>query len=218
MIGFMPRFRYHSAGAVDMAYERLLTGATAVGLRVKSGVVVAAEKRISYNGYIISHRGKKVFRISDRMVMAAAGLFADMQRISRIVSAEIRYRELLSSVPMKVRAAAKLLSAILYNHKSSPFYSEILFAGVDEEGPHLFILDPVGSVIEDKYAAIGTGATIAIGIIESEYREDMELDKATDLVVKAIRVAVSRDAVSGDGIDIAIVSGSGVEEKFVSLA
>ncbi len=218
MIGFMPRFCYHSAGAIDMAYERLLTGATAVGLRVKSGVVVAAEKRVSYGGYVMSRRGKKVFRIGNRMVMAAAGLFADMQTISRIVSAEIRFRELLSSMPMKVRAAAKLLSAILYRYKSFPFYSEILFAGVDEEGPHLFVLDPVGSVIEDRYAAIGTGATIAIGIVESDYREDMELDKAAELVVKAIKAAASRDAVSGDGIDIAIVSDRGVEEKFVPLA
>ena len=151
----MPRFYYHSVGAIGMVYERLLTGATAVGLRVKSGVVVAAEKRISYGGYIMSHRGKKVFRISDRMVMAAAGLFADMQTISRIVSAEIRFRELLSSTSMRVRAAAKLLSAILYSYKFFPFYSEILFAGVDDEGPHLFVLDPVGSIIEDKYAAIG---------------------------------------------------------------
>ncbi len=201
-----------------MAYERLLTGATAVGLRVKSGVVVAAEKRVSYGGYIMSRSGKKVFRVSNRMVMAAAGLFADMQTISRIVSAEIRFRELLSSMPMKVRAAAKLLSAILYSYKFFPFYSEILFAGVDEEGPHLFVLDPVGSIIEDKYAAIGTGATIAIGVIESEYREDMELDKAAELVVKAIKAAASRDAVSGDGIDIAVVSDRGIEEKFVPLA
>lgn len=201
-----------------MAYERLLMGATAVGVKVKSGVVVAAEKRISYGGFILSHRGKKVFRIGDRMVMAAAGLFADMQTLSRIVSAEIRLREVITSTPMRVRAAAKLLSALLYSYKFFPFYSEILFAGIDEEGPHLFVLDPIGSIIEDRYAAVGTGASIAIGIIETEYEETMGLEKAVELVTKAIKAASSRDAVSGDGIDIAVVSSQGVEEKFVPLA
>ena len=200
-----------------MGYERIPIGATAVGIKVKDGVVVGAEKRISYGGFILSKSAKKVFKISDRMVIAAAGLFADMQTISRILSAEIRYRELVSSTTMKVRSAAKLLSAILYSYKFFPFLSEILFAGIDEEGPHLYVLDPVGSVIEDKYAAVGTGATIAIGIIESEYNESMSLDKASEIVVKAIKAAASRDAVSGDGIDIAIVSNKGIEEKFFPL-
>ncbi len=200
-----------------MAYARLGTGATAVGVKTKDGVVLGAEKRVSYGGFILSRRGKKVFKISDRMVIAAAGLFADLQTLGRILSAEVRYRETLTSMPMKIRAAAKLLSAILYSYKSFPFLSEVLIGGIDDEGTHLFVLDPVGSVIEDNYAAVGTGATIAIGIIESEYREDMPMDKAFDLVVKAIKGAASRDAVSGDGIDIAIVTSRGVEEKFVPL-
>jgi len=67
-----------------MAYERVLTGATAVGLKVDEGVVVGAEKRISYGGFVLSKAGKKVFKISDRMAMAAAGLFGDMQTISSL--------------------------------------------------------------------------------------------------------------------------------------
>lgn len=200
-----------------MAYERLVTGATAVGVKVNDGVVVAAEKRVSYGGYIVSRSGKKVFRIADRMVIAAAGLFADMQSLSRIISAEIMYRELVTSSKMRVRAAAKLLSAILYSYKLMPFLSEIIFAGYDEDGYHLYVLDPLGSVIEDDYAAIGTGASIAIGIIESEYRKDLPIDKAADLVVKSIKAAISRDVVSGDGIDIAIVTKNGVDEKTILL-
>ncbi|MEM2389358.1 MAG: proteasome subunit beta, partial [Ignisphaera sp.] len=97
-----------------MTYERLTIGATAIGIKAVDGIVVAAEKRISYGGYVVSRVGKKVFKIGDRMVIAAAGLFADMQTLSRVLSAEVMYRELLLSSKMRVRAAAKLLSAILY--------------------------------------------------------------------------------------------------------
>ncbi|ADM28716.1 proteasome endopeptidase complex, beta subunit [Ignisphaera aggregans DSM 17230] len=200
-----------------MTYERLVTGATAVGIKVNDGVVVAAEKRISYGGYIVSRAGKKVFRIADHMVIAAAGLFADMQSLSRIISAEIMYRELLSSSKMRVRAAAKLLSAILYSYKLMPFLSEIIFAGFDEEGYHLYVLDPVGSIIEDDYAAIGTGASIAIGVIESEYKNTLTIDQATELAIKSVKAAISRDAVSGDGIDIAVVTNNGINERSILL-
>jgi len=201
-----------------LAYGNLSTGATAVGIRVEKGVVLAAEKRVSYGGYIMSRAGKKVYKITDRMAMAAAGLFADMQTLRRIVETEIRYQEMLTSTRMSVKAAAKLLSAILYSYKYFPFLSEILFGGIDEDGSHLFVLDPVGSVIEDDYAAIGTGAPIAIGIIESGYRRDMGVDGAKELAVKAIKAAISRDVMSGDGVDLAIVTSEGVCEERIPLA
>ncbi len=201
-----------------MSPEGVGPGATAVGIKIKDGVILAAEKRVSYGGYILSKTGRKVFKISDRIAIAAAGLFADMQTIARILSAEVMYRELLTSMPMSVKAAAKLLSSILYRYKSYPFLSEILLGGIDEEGTHLFVLDPVGSVIEDNYAAIGTGATIAIGIIESRYSVNMSIEEAVRLAIDAIKAASLRDAVSGDGIDIAVVDRNGVREEFVPLA
>jgi proteasome beta subunit len=200
-----------------MAYERLLLGATAVGIKVNDGVVIGAERRVSYGGFIVSRAGKKIFKLGDRMAFAAAGLIGDMQTLHKILSAEIMYRELITSSKMNVRAAAKLLSAILYSYKLMPFVSEIIFAGYDEEGYHLYVLDPVGSVIEDDYAAIGTGAPIAIGIIEAEYRKDASLESAIELAIKAIKAAISRDATSGDGIDVLAISKGGVIEKNITL-
>uniref|UniRef100_A0A7C2ZQ65 Proteasome subunit beta n=1 Tax=Ignisphaera aggregans TaxID=334771 RepID=A0A7C2ZQ65_9CREN len=200
-----------------MGYERVLTGATAVGIKVADGVVIGAEKRISYGGFVLSKAGKKVFKIADRMAMAAAGLFGDMQTLSRLISAEVMYRERLTSKKVGVKATAKLLSAILYSYKLLPFISEIILAGYDEEGFHLYVLDPVGSLIEDDYAAVGTGAAIAVGIIESGYRKDLTLSEAEDLCVRAVKAAASRDVMSGDGIDLAIVSRDGVVEKSLPL-
>lgn len=200
-----------------MAYERALIGATAVGIKINNGIVIGAEKRVSYGGFVLSKVGKKVFVIGDRMAMAAAGLFGDMQTISRLIVAEIIYRERLTSRKISVRAAAKLLSAILYSYKLMPFISEIIFAGYDSDGYHLYVLDPIGSLIEDDYAAVGTGGAIAIGIIESNYNKNMTLDEAEELCIKSIKAAASRDAVSGDGIDIAVITSNGIREKTIPL-
>lgn len=197
--------------------ETLPLGATTIGLVVKDGVILASEKRVTYGYSLLSKSGKKVFKITDRIGIACAGLIADMQAISRILAAEIKLYELENGRAISIRSAAKLLSVILYNNRNMPYIAETLVGGIDNEGPHLFVLDAWGSVIEDKYAALGSGAKIAIGIIESEYNENLTIEKGENIAIKAVKTAIGRDAISGDGIDILTITNSGVKEKFIPL-
>jgi proteasome beta subunit len=85
---------------------------------------------------------------------------------------------------------------------------------MDEGGHKLFILDPLGSLMEDKFAALGTGGALAISVIEQEYKDEISLKDGKELAVKAVRAAISRDIASGDGIDVVIVSKEGGKEEF----
>ncbi|RLF23926.1 MAG: proteasome endopeptidase complex, archaeal, beta subunit [Thermoprotei archaeon] len=194
--------------------EYFTPGATVVGLVCKNGVVLASEKRVTYGFYLMSKAGKKLFKINDRLGIACAGIVADMQAIARILAAEARLYELENNRIMPVKAAAKLLSVILFNQRIMPLITETIVGGIDETGPHLFILDPLGSLIEDKYAAVGSGAQIAIGVLESMYKDGMEAESGEKLAVEAVRRAISRDAISGDGVDILVISKDKSYEKF----
>ncbi|MCD6324207.1 MAG: archaeal proteasome endopeptidase complex subunit beta [Desulfurococcales archaeon] len=201
-----------------MSYERLGTGATAVGIRVKDGVVLASEKRVAYGGFVMSKAGKKVFVIKDRYGMALAGLFADVETLVRVMRVQLHQYEIENGRPLSVKSAARLLSVILYQYKYMPFLSEIIFAGVDEDGPHILVMDSLGSLIEDDYAAVGSGAPIAIGVIESGYRQDLSLKEAEELAVNSIRAAIKRDVASGDGIDVAVITSEGGSERAYPVA
>ncbi len=199
------------------------TGATAVGIKGRNFVILAAEKRISYGGFIVSHSAKKVYKITDYLGLALAGLFADMQAIAKILAAELSYHEITVGRRMTVRAAAKLLASILYSNKYFPFFSEILVGGIELDGTaKLYVMDPVGSLIEDDYAAIGSGAPIAIGVLENGYRADLNLQKAKELAIAAIKAAIERDAMSGDGIDLLTIvqteKGPQAKEETIRLA
>jgi proteasome beta subunit len=188
-----------------MSYE-YGTGATAVGLRGRNYVVLAAEKRLSYGGFVVSRAAKKVYKITDYLGLALAGLFADMQAISKILRAEIEYYNVTTGRRISVRAAAKLLASILYSYKFFPFLSETLVGGIEADGTtRLYVMDPLGSLIEDDYAAIGSGAPIAIGVLEREYKNEMSVEDAKKLAVAAVRAAIERDAMSGDGIDLLVI-------------
>ncbi len=196
-----------------MSYSRLGTGATAVGLRTNNAVILASEKRVSYGGFVMSKAGRKVFAIKDRYGMALAGLFADIQTLMRVMNIQLHQYEIENGRPLSVKSAARLLSVILYQYKFFPFLSEIIFGGIDESGPHLLVMDSLGSLIEDDYAAIGTGAPIAIGIIESKYSKDLSTEDAEKLAVDAVMAAIKRDAMSGDGVDVIVITPEGVKKN-----
>ncbi len=189
-----------------MSYHEYGIGATAVGVRGRDFVILGAERRVSYGGYVASKAGKKVYKVTDYLGMALAGLFADIQAITKMLKANIDYYNLVVGKRISIRAAAKLLATILYSYKYFPFFSEVLIGGIDLEGePRLYVMDPLGSLIEDDFAALGSGAPIAIGVLETRYSKDMRVEDAKKMVVDSIRAAIERDALSGDGIDILVI-------------
>ncbi|MEM2739335.1 MAG: proteasome subunit beta [Candidatus Bathyarchaeia archaeon] len=200
-----------------MAFQ-YLPGATAVGIVARDGVILASEKRLSYGGYILSRRAKKVFRIAERIGFACAGLVSDMQSLADLIKAEVKISELELGRPVTVRSAAKLTSNILMYHRMYPLLTEIIVGGYDrDEGYSLYVLDPLGVVLPDNYTALGSGAEVAIGVIESGYRRGIELTDARELAIRSVKAASMRDATSGDGVDLLIISENDVREEFIPI-
>ncbi len=203
---------------MDLELQRevyYLPGATTVGLVCSDGVILAAEKRVSYGYYVMSRAGKKVFKITDRIGAACAGMVADMQILVRHVGVYARLYELEVGRPISVKAAAKLMSNILFEQRLFPLLTQTIVGGVDDEGPVLYVLDPLGSVIPDKYAAVGSGAEIAMGVLEADYKNGLAMPEGRELALRAIKSAISRDAISGDGVDILMITVNGVEEESI---
>ncbi len=54
-------------------------------------------------------------------------------------------------------------------------------------------------------------------MLESEYRKDMSEEEAKSLVIKSIKAAIQRDAASGDGVDLLIITKNGMKEEMLKL-
>ena len=194
-----------------------LPGATTVGIVCKDGVILASEKRISYGNLVLSRAGKKVFKITPNIGAACAGLVSDMQILIREAEAYANLFRLEANRPITVRAVAKLISNLLFSHRLFPLITQTIVGGVDEDGPSLYVLDVLGSNIPDNYTAVGSGAEMAMGVLEESYREGMTVDEGKELAKRAIKSAISRDAMSGDGIDILIITKDGIEEESIKF-
>jgi proteasome beta subunit len=194
-----------------------MPGATTVGVVCTDGVILASEKRVTYGGFIMSKGGKKVFKVTDQIGVACAGLVGDMQVLSREMEAQAKLFSMDVGRKISVRAASKLMANILFNRRYAPLFTQTIIGGLDEEGATLFVLDVLGSLIPDKYAAVGSGTETAISVIEEAYKEAITIVEARDLIRIAIKASINRDAMSGDGIDFLIITKEGVAEETIKL-
>lgn len=193
--------------------EYYLPGATTVGIVCKDGVILAAERRVTYGYFVMSKSGKKVFKIADKIGAACAGIVADMQILTREVSAYLNLYSYEREQSVMVHTAAKLMGSMLFERRYFPYLAQTIVGGIDEGGARLFVLDPLGSVIEDKFTAVGSGSEIAMGLLETEFKEGMSIEEGKGLARKAVKAASARDIGSGEGLDMLVITNSGIREE-----
>ncbi|HEY7756967.1 MAG TPA: archaeal proteasome endopeptidase complex subunit beta [Nitrososphaeraceae archaeon] len=198
-----------------MAFQ-FMPGATAIGITYQDGIVLAAEKRISYGNFVVNKNTRKIFPITDQVASACAGMVADMQVLARQVEALAKIRKLETRREMATNSVAKLMSVIMFERRYFPLLTQVIVGGV-QTTPEIYTLDPLGSLLPDNYAAVGTGAELALGLIDSEYKKNMSEDTSKKLAIKAIKSSVQRDSASGDGIDILTITKKGIEQESMNL-
>jgi len=193
--------------------EYYLPGATTVGIVCKDGVVLAAERRVTYGYFVMSKSGRKVFKIADKIGAACAGIVADMQILTREVGAYLNLYTYEREQSVTVHTAAKLMGSMLFERRYFPYIAQTIVGGIDEGGARLFVLDPLGSVIEDKFTAVGSGSEIAMGLLETEFKEGMSIEEGKGLARKAVKAASARDIGSGEGLDMLVITNAGIREE-----
>lgn len=187
-----------------------------MGIAYKDGVLLGAERRVTLGGFVVSKSGKKTFKVTDKVGAACAGMIGDMQILIKELQSYVKIRELETRRKMPANSVAKLLSVIMFERRYFPYITQVMVGGVDSK-PSIYVLDPLGSVIPDDYAAVGSGAEIAIGVVENGYTDGMSEAQARELGLKAIRAAIKRDVSSGDEIDLVYVTSDELREESLPL-
>ncbi len=189
-----------------------MPGATAVGITYDGGIVLASERRISYGNFVVSKNTKKTFKITDFVGACCAGMVADMQVLAMQMRALTKIRKLELKREIPPNSVAKMMSSLMYERRFYPLLTQVIVGGVNGDAA-IYTLDPLGSVLPDDYAAVGTGAEMALGVLDQEFKKGMKEKDAVTLAVKSIKSAIMRDAASGDGIDVLVIDKTGARES-----
>jgi len=207
MVSMMTNVEEHHNTLIGQARK----GTTTVGIMCKDGIILAADKKATAF-YTENRYEKKVFPINNAVVMTTAGSVGDLQYLYRVVKAEAALSEMRSEI-MSATAVATLLSNILNNTKYFPYMVALLVGGYDEgTRPILYSVDAVGGATQgEKIVVTGSGGPIALGVLQSQFRENISVEDAKVLAVKALLSARERDVYTGGkGLDIAVITPDGV--------
>lgn len=186
--------------------ERSFHGTTTVAFCFQGGIACAVDSRASLGAYVGSSRTEKVIPFSKHVLGTMAGSAADCSHFIRLVSANAKLHELEEGEPMTTEAAARLLARGLRRQPSGLGLSVgSMVMGVDGGAPHLYYVDSDGARVKGTLFAVGSGSTFAYSVLDAHYRWDLDVATALDVVERAVRTAVRRDAYSGGMINVYLV-------------
>jgi len=195
------------------------SGTTTVGLACKDVVVLGTDKRASMAYFVASKTAKKVHEIQPHLYMTIAGSVADAQQLVDTLRARTSLYQMEQEKSIPVKAAAQILSNILYSNKLFPYQVGLILGGVTkEEGPTVLNIGAIGSRLPEKFCAVGSGQNYSYGVLEAKYKDDLSLEEGKEIVKTAVKSSIKRDIASGNGVDIVVIKESGpAEREFIPI-
>ena len=188
---------------MDTTSQVIKTGTSTIGITFDGGVVVGADHRATMGHFIANKSVQKVFKISEHIALTTAGLVGHAQSLSRTLASELKLYELKRDSPMTVKGAATLTANILVGR---PHHVQLLIVGIDDSGPSVYSIDSAGGSIPDVYCATGSGSPYMYGVLEDGFKADMTETEALKLAARALHASGQRDAASGNGMDLAVIT------------
>ena len=195
----------------------LKTGTTILGIVCKDGIVMAADRQVT-QGHLKGNKFNKIVQVNDYSLISYAGQAADAQRLAKILSAELKLKELRSKARPSVNKAANLLSSISYSSIRQPSMIPSIVAsylgGVNEDGKtELYSVSPDGTIIKvEDFGADGSGGAFVIGYLERQYKPGMNVKEGVELALESLKSSTQRDLYSGVGLEVLTITKDGIKK------
>lgn len=197
----------------------LKTGTTILGIVCKDGIVMVADRQTTAGNLVVNKNKQKVKQITDYLVSSWTGVVSDAQRLTKIIAAELKLKELRSRSRPTVKQAANLIATVTYSQVRQPSMVPSmvgsLVAGFNEDGSvELYSIEPAGSVmkIDDYDANFGSGMPYVLGLLERQYKKGISVKEGVELAKEALKSSIQRDIGSGYGIDVFTITKDGIKK------
>lgn len=183
-------------------------GSAVLAMVGKNCFAIASDRRFGVELQTIACDFQRIFRIHDQLFVALAGLGTDVQTISQRLQFRHKLYELREERKMQPEAFASLFSNLLYEKRFGPYFIEPVIAGLKDDGtPFLATMDLIGALQSaDDFVVAGTASEALHGACESFFRPNMEPDELFETVSQALLSSVDRDAMSGWGGVVIVVT------------
>ncbi|ELA41429.1 uncharacterized protein VICG_01534 [Vittaforma corneae ATCC 50505] len=187
-------------------------GTTTLAFIFKEGMVIAVDSRATAGSYIASQTVNKVIEINKYLLGTMAGGAADCYYWEKLTGLYAKRYELENGTRISAAAASMFLSNCVYRYKGYGLSMSTMLCGYDKDGPQIYNVTDQGARIKNHIFSVGSGSTIALGILSARYKYDMTKEEALALGKDAIFYAGHRDAYSGGSVNLYFMNHNGWEK------
>ena len=193
--------------------ENKETGTTTLGIIIKDGVILAADKQSSLGHLVYNPEEQKVWQIWEHIGLTMAGSVGDAHMLTRFLKSKARTYSLEHGEEIETEVISTLLSTVLNSNRYYPYFIQFLIGGCVSK-PELYSLDAIGGIsVERNFTSSGSGSPIALGVLEDQWKEGMTKKEGIELAVKAISSSRKRDIYTGGkSIDVIVITKDGYEK------
>mmetsp|Transcript_38664 Transcript_38664/g.39356 ORF Transcript_38664/g.39356 Transcript_38664/m.39356 type:complete len:205 (-) Transcript_38664:164-778(-) len=190
-------------------------GGAIMAMKGKDCVGICSDLRLGIQTQTVATNFKKIFPITDRIMIGMAGLATDVLTLDQLLKFNCNMYKLRENRDMKPEAFAALVSTLLYEKRFSPWFIEPVIAGLSEDGvPFISGMDLIGAPeVPDSFITAGTCTPNLNGVCESFYEKDLEPEQLFQVMSQCLLAAVDRDALSGWGAEVHIITTEGVHTR-----
>ncbi len=192
----------------DLKKNMLKTGTTTIGIVTKEGVILAADKKVTYADqsggvHYIAGEMEKIRSFNENIILTIAGVATFCLRTIKQLQAEIKLKELRDKRKSTIKEIANLFSVMALQSLQSGGIVSFIMAGKNGKSTQLYEISPDGMLKDiDKYKISGSGMTHANAILDTEYEKNITLKEGIELARKCLIGSSGRDPASGIGYEI----------------
>ena len=183
-------------------------GTTTLAFVFKEGMIIAVDSRATAGSYIASQTVNKVIEINKYLLGTMAGCAADCLYWEKKMGFYAKEYEIKTGKKITASQASYYLSNCINKYKGYGMSMGTMVCGYDKE-PKIYMVDDQGRRIENNIFSVGSGSTIAYGVLSSRYSYDLTKEEAIQLGKDAIYSAGHRDAYSGGTVNVYFMDHNG---------
>lgn len=203
---------------VEYAKKTVKQGSTSLGISCKDGVLLCTDKRI-VDKLVVPESVEKIFKIDEHIATTASGILSDARILVERAQLKAQQHAVTYDTSIDVLSIVKDLANLKQLCTQSgglrPFGVSLLIGGIDDDGPKLYITDPTGIYFRYKAAVIGEGESEVEEILNKEYHDDITIEEALKLTVKALHTFIGDD-LNVDRLDCVHINTE--EKKYTAVA
>lgn len=199
--------------------DPITTGASVIGLTFDKGVIIASDTQISYGRFAQLKNVQRTAKITDYAAFASSGEYSDFQEaINLFDKVQQGVRNADDNISYAPKDFANFLARNCYakRNKMNPLYMSTIVGGVFKGQKYLGSVDPFGTLIEGKYLVTGYAHYLCKPVIENFWSEEVNEEKAKNVLKECFKVLYYRDCGAFDRIQFTVIDENGVriEEPF----